>query len=59
MDPTSNPQSQILYAKNNANADDSMTFVRRRLNPMRVKKTKAVTAAPSNVDDRGDVATEG
>lgn len=55
----SKPQSHILYARTRDNADDSMTFVRRMLNPMRVRKTNAVNAAPRRVEDRGELAAEG
>lgn len=36
-----------------------MTFVLRRLKPMIVRKTKAVTVTPSRVDERGEDATDG
>ena len=46
----------MLYARNKANADDSMTFVRLELKPMTVRKKKAVNADPRSVADRGDDA---
>jgi len=36
-----------------------MTFVRRKPNPMRVRKMKAVNAAPIRVADKGDTAAAG
>ena len=44
---------------NNASPEDSMTFVRRNPNPMRVRKRNAVSAAPSRVADKGDMAAAG
>jgi hypothetical protein len=44
---------------NNASPEDSMTFVRRKPNPMKVRKTNAVNAAPSSVADKGDMAAAG
>ena len=44
---------------NNASPEDSMTFVRRNPNPMKVRKRNAVSAAPSRVDDKGDMAAAG
>lgn len=55
----SKPHNQILYARNSAIADDSMTFVRLRLNPMKVRKTNAVKAEPSSVAESGDAAAAG
>lgn len=36
-----------------------MMFVRRETNPINVKKTNAVSAAPRRVDDSGDEAAFG
>lgn len=36
-----------------------MTFVRRRPNPMKVRKIKLVKATPSSVEDSGDAAAAG
>ena len=58
-DCRSKPHSQRLYAMNNASPEDSMTFVRRNPNPMRVRKRNAVSAAPSRVADKGDIAAAG
>lgn len=55
----SKPQSQTLYARKSARAEDSMTFVRRRVNPMAVRNRKAVNATPRSVDDSGDDAAAG
>ena len=55
----SKPQSQTLYAMNNAREDDSMMLVLRSANPITVKKRNAVSATPSRVDDRGDEAAVG
>lgn len=59
IEPTSKPHNHMLYARNRANADDSITFVRRMLNPIAVRKKNAVTVIPSKVEDSGEVATEG
>lgn len=47
----------MLYAMKRANADDSTTLVCRRANPIKVRNTNAVMAAPRRVDESGDVAT--
>jgi hypothetical protein len=44
---------------NNASPEDSMTFVRRNPNPMKVRKRNAVSAVPSRVADKGDMAAAG
>jgi len=44
---------------NNASPEDSMTFVRRKPKPTRVRKMKAVNAAPIRVADKGDMAAAG
>ncbi len=36
-----------------------MTFVRRKLNPMKVKKTNVVKAEPNSVAESGDAAAAG
>lgn len=61
-DPTSRkvslskPHSQTLYAMTRARPELSMILVRRRKKPMKVRKMRAVSATPRNVEDRGDVA---
>lgn len=42
-----------------ARPDDSMMFVRLMTKPMKVRKTKAVTATPRRVEDKGDAAAAG
>lgn len=53
------PQSQRLYASTMAIPDASTMFVRLRTKPMNVRKTRAVIATPSSVDESGDDAAEG
>ena len=44
---------------NSASPEDSITFVRRNPNPMKVRKRNPVNAAPIRVADKGDMAAAG